>query len=110
MKTKMKLLVLGSLVATSAILVAQDGPPPGRGGGQGGPGGQRPVPPLMTALDPNQDGVIDAGEINAAAAALKKLDKNGDGQLSHDEFMGERPQGPGRRGGQGQRPQRSTTE
>ena len=57
------------------------------------------MPPLMQALDANQDGVIDAAEINNAVAALKKLDKNGDGRLSQDEL---RPEGGfGGRGGFG---------
>jgi hypothetical protein len=114
MKTKAKLLVLSSLLATSVFLIAQDGPPPGRGGGQGGPGGQRPpAPPVITALDANQDGVIDASEIANASAALKKLDKNGDGKLTPDEFMGQRPGGQGGQGGpggQGNRPQRPSGE
>jgi len=88
-------------------------PPPGEGGGPGGPGGergpgggpggggQRFMPPIMTALDANGDGVIDEKEIENATAALKKLDKNGDGKLSREEYMGMRPGGPGGPGGQG---------
>ena len=56
----------------------------------------------MAALDANHDGVIDANEIANAPAALKSLDKNGDGKLTPDEFMGPRPHrpgGPGRNGG-----------
>ncbi|MEZ6150002.1 MAG: EF-hand domain-containing protein [Pirellulaceae bacterium] len=83
---------------------------PGRGGpehrgperegrGDDGPRGDRRGPPeghppgdhlLMEALDPNHDHVISAEEIQAAATALLKLDKNGDGELSEDEF---RPDG-----------------
>ncbi|HVV73183.1 MAG TPA: phospholipid-binding protein, partial [Verrucomicrobiae bacterium] len=37
------------------------------------------------------DGVIDADEIANAPAALKTLDKNGDGKLTMDELMGPRP-------------------
>jgi hypothetical protein len=37
--------------------------------------------------------VIDADEIDNAPAALRTLDKNGDGKLTPDEFMG-RPPGP----------------
>ena len=67
------------------------GPPPGAG-----PDGKdRPVPPLINALDANHDGVIDATELANAPASLKALDKNGDGQLTQDEI---RPagRGPGR--------------
>lgn len=78
-----------------------EGPPPGaRAGGQGGPppfggaDGRPPGPPIITALDGNGDGEIDTAEINAAAAALRRLDRNGDGKLTPEEW---RPTGP--RGG-----------
>ena len=45
-----------------------------------------PTPPFIAALDTNNDGVIDAGEISKASENLKKLDKNGDGKLSPDEY------------------------
>jgi hypothetical protein len=75
------------------------GAPPGADGSQPPPAGgppHRPVPPIVAALDLNHDGVIDADEIAAASESLKKLDKNGDGQLTPDEF---RPPRPGGRGG-----------
>jgi len=49
---------------------------------------------IVAALDANHDGVIDADEIANAPAALKSLDKNGDGKLTPDEFMGKRPGPP----------------
>jgi len=49
--------------------------------------GQRPPPPpLIAALDANHDGVIDDVEISNASAALRKLDKNGDGKLTREEL------------------------
>ena len=42
-------------------------------------------PPIMTALDADRDGVISAKEIAAASAALLKLDKDNDKQLTNDE-------------------------
>jgi hypothetical protein len=132
--TKMKTItktmtVLLALSASAWMLSAQDEPtnPPGGGqrpprrerpggggpnqGGpnQGGPEGQRPPrPPLVAALDANDDGVIDETEIANASAALKKLDKNGDGKLTMDELRPPRPQGGGDFGGprgpQGRRP------
>jgi Ca2+-binding EF-hand superfamily protein len=48
--------------------------------------------PLVAALDANGDGVIDAQEIANAPAALKTLDKNGDGQLTRDEYQAVRPE------------------
>jgi hypothetical protein len=107
MKTTMKtMLALIALSASALIVNAQDagGPPPqgnrpphrdqGGPGGPGGPGGRRmPPSPLMMALDANHDGVIDAAEIANASAALKTLDKNGDGKLTQDELRPPRPQG-----------------
>lgn len=82
----------------------QKGPPPSREGGgfggQGGEGFRPPMHPLQQALDTNGDGVIDAKELTNAPAALKKLDKNGDGRLTDDEYRPARPQGGGQ-GGQG---------
>jgi len=57
-----------------------------------------PPSPLMEALDANHDGVIDANEIANASAALKALDKNGDGKLTLDELRPPRPQGGNRQG------------
>ena len=70
----------------------------------GGPGGG----PLAVALDANKDGSLDADEIKGATAALGKLDKNSDGELTIEEvgMVRGRP-GAGARGegdGQGNRP------
>ncbi len=126
MKPTLPLLATLTVCATVFQLTAQDPQRPPQGGpgqkgpgqkggpgGPGGPGGQggnfgggggeafRPPPhPLELALDTNGDGIIDAKEIANAVAALKKLDKNGDGRLTEDEYRPARPQGgPG--GGQG---------
>jgi hypothetical protein len=56
------------------------------------------VSPIIAALDTDGDGVISADEIEKAAASLRKLDKNGDGQLTPDEY---RPKPPKRDGPQG---------
>src|ERR1051325_4096486 len=60
--------------------------------------GGRMRTPAFQALDSDHDGVISAGELKNAAAALKTLDKNGDGKLEEDEV---RPQFGGR-GGRGE--------
>ena len=65
-------------------------------GHRGMSGPRLPASPIIAALDLDGDGVIDANEIAKAPKSLKKLDKNGDGKLTPDEY---RPQRPGRPGG-----------
>lgn len=97
------------LAGTALCATAQDaGGPPNEGpGGPGGPGGRgmgrrlMPPPPVIAVLDANHDGVIDADEIANASAALKKLDKNGDGKLTQDELRPPRPAGAGPGGAEG---------
>jgi hypothetical protein len=108
-KAGLGLLVLG---VSGWMLTAQDAgntapndqgaPPAGAPGGPRGPGRHRPPPPpIIAALDANHDGVIDEAEIANASAALKTLDKNGDGKLTMDELMPPRPPRPD---GQGRPP------
>jgi hypothetical protein len=106
MKLKHIITLAVLALGTSALVVSaqdnNDGPPGSNGGpgpnggpagGPGGPGGgpgrhHRPPPlPLILSLDANHDGIIDASEIANASVALKTLDKNGDGQLTIDEYM-----------------------
>src|SRR5580765_1650887 len=110
MKQNRFLLIVLALGLSGSALSAQTGddqPPPGRPGeGQPppprnwrGPERQRPPqPPIISALDLNHDGVIDADEISKASDSLKKLDKNGDGNLAPDEL---RPEGAFGQGGPG---------
>jgi Ca2+-binding EF-hand superfamily protein len=70
----------------------------GQDGQQGGARGGRRGPRADAAagvLDSNGDRTLSAEEISAAPDALKRLDRNTDGQLTRDEL------GPafGRRGG-----------
>jgi hypothetical protein len=102
-----RILLLTALATTAIGLsaLAQDagGPRPG----ERGPGPRGPKPPLIEALDPNNDGVIDQQEIANASAALQKLDKNGDGKLTLEELrppQREGEPGPGGPHGQGSRP------
>ena len=100
---KKALIVLCALCAPALLAAAQDGPPPGSDNGPrravrvdtavpAVPEDIVPCPsPLMMALDANHDGVIDATEISNAPAALKTLDKNGDGKLTQDELRPQRP-------------------
>ncbi len=112
-----RVLLVGAIASlvSGMCLMAQEGggmlPAAKSGGtdagsarGEPGRGNRPPKPPLELALDANQDGTIDADEIANASAALKTLDKNGDGRLSQDEYRPPRPpredgRGPG--GGSG---------
>jgi len=62
-----------------------------------------PPPPLLSAIDSNDDGEISAEELKQASAALKKLDANKDGQIADRELMLDRASMPMgfRRGGRG---------
>jgi len=83
-------IVAMGLFAGLGIASAQEGRGPGRG--RGGPN------VAFTLLDANSDGVLDETEIAAAPAALAKLDKDGDGQITSDEVRQAMPQGRGRGG------------
>jgi EF hand len=93
MKTRNILLILTAVGLSTFSLHAQDagGSPPPHGGPHGK--GPHPQPPLIKALDSNDDGKIDATEIANAATALAALDKDGDGQISSDELQPPRPDG-----------------
>lgn len=94
MKAMLALMALG---ASALAVNAQDagGPQNGNGPSEHHPRGHRPPPPaIIAALDANHDHVIDSNEIANASAVLKKLDKNGDGKLTPDEFVGKRPHRP----------------
>lgn len=87
------LALLAALAVTGNVGAGQPGAPP-----EGARDGRPPRPPIDTALDVDGDGVIEAEEIAGAMVALGKLDLNGDGQLTPDEYR------PPRLGGKSQRP------
>lgn len=75
-----------------------------RGQGGAAPGAMAAGGPLHAAIDVNNDRTIDADELKGAPAALLKLDKNSDGQLTVDELA---PARGGRgAGADGERPNR----
>lgn len=81
----------------------QGGGQRGQGGGQHGQGGGSSNS-VLAAIDADGDHTISAREILNAAASLKKLDKNGDGQLTSEEIHangGRQQGGQGERGGRG---------
>jgi len=83
-KSQIALLLGLALIGAPTVLRAQEAPPPP---GNEGPSGHRPPPPpIVGALDANHDGVIDAKEIENASKALRALDRNGDGELTPEEF------------------------
>ena len=104
-----------SAVAVVAITYAAVAQPPGgrgqdggRGRGRGfGPPGQRfgggPAGPppnrLLDALDTDGNQEISATELKDAVAALKKLDRNGDGKITGEEVHGHLPGRPPGEGG-----------
>lgn len=83
-------LAISALSAPMVNAQAQDTSRPERG-----PRGERPLPPLIQALDANKDGTLDKAEISGATAALKKLDTNNDGKLTMPEIRGAQGRGPG---------------
>lgn len=96
MKIKLMLAAVGlTLGGTLLLAVAQENSPNDAPLGEPADGNafhHRPPPNLiLEALDPNRDGIIDANEIATAPAALKPLDKNGDGQITWDEIRPPRP-------------------
>ena len=119
MNTKVLILTMALSVST-CLVSAQDGNPrpggqrppgheSGRGGpdgergGPGGPAMQRPMNPVLLAHDTNHDGVIDADEIEKASESLKTLDINSDGKITREELRPQRPGGPDRPRGPGER-------
>jgi Ca2+-binding EF-hand superfamily protein len=84
----MKTLIL--LAAAAVSLSAQEFGRGGEGRGEGrGRGPQQSYMRqslILSALDTNHDNIISADEIDNAPASLRKLDKNGDGQITEDEL------------------------
>ena len=89
MNTNKALITAVALVVSGFTLSAQDRPnperPPGdapRGERATNPTPQRPMATMFGQLDANHDGAIDSAEIDS----LRKLDRNGDGKITPDEF------------------------
>jgi len=98
MKTKCITLIALAVGLSTFNMSAQDEPkrgprPGGREGGQDGPRHKMMVPPLIAALDANHDGTISADELANASAAVKSLDKNGDGAIQMEQLRPKPPEG-----------------
>jgi hypothetical protein len=73
---------------------------------EGPPRGHRPPPPVIVALDANEDGMLDANEIANASTALRSIDLNGNGQIDNDEMHPPCPHCGHRGSGGGEPPSR----
>jgi len=93
MKTTTKIMLALLALGTSAFIATAQDSDSGQKAERPGRGHRPPPNPIFLALDTNHDGVIDADEIANAPAALKTLDKNGDGKLTPDELRPPRPDG-----------------
>ena len=83
----MKTPILLSIVTVLTVITAS-----AQDGGSQNADRKPPKPSrLVLALDADKDRVISAAELAGSTAALAALDKNGDGQLTKDEFCAPRP-------------------
>ncbi|HJN66579.1 MAG TPA: hypothetical protein QF761_10270, partial [Pirellulales bacterium] len=58
---------------------------------------RHPMPPLLRALDTDQDGNLSSEEIENAVQSLKALDEDSDGTISRREMRPPPPEGNDRR-------------
>jgi hypothetical protein len=72
-----------------------DRPAGERGPRDGGDRRPQPMGPIMALLDSNHNGVLESEEIDQAIVMLRRMDRNGDGRLTGEEFAqrreGDRP-------------------
>ena len=109
MKRTTQLKIIGLTLGLGALVtLAQgySGSGSGRGRGPGGQGGSgrsgMTSNPLFLVLDANRDGILSAREIDNASNALRRLDRNRDGQITPEELRPQRGSNPGYGQGQGQ--------
>jgi hypothetical protein len=76
---KTKTIHLSLALLTCAIATAQQ--PDGRKDRR-----PPPIPPLLALFDTDRDGTLSAEEIQDAAEALGKLDRNKDGEITREEM------------------------
>ena len=91
-------LAVPIIVLLAAFVVRAQEPP--RQEGRGGFGPPRGFA-IFQALDTNHDNTLSPAEIDAAPGIFKGMDKNGDGQVSGDEFPAPMARGRGEGRGRG---------
>lgn len=107
MNTNKTLLLTAVAFAVATVTLCAQGAdraPRHQEGDKMGPPGHRGAMPLMAVLDANHDGILDAAEIAGSGEALKKLDKDGDGQLTAAELGVPHGRGPGHQARQSMTP------
>jgi len=87
-----------ALLAAAAANAQQPGPPQDRR--------PPPVPPFIAIFDTDHNGELSDSEIQNAAEALGKLDRNGDGKITREEMRPQPPEGDGNQPNDPQRPPR----
>ena len=103
----MKVLALLTLTAACAAVAFSQPPRNDDGGGRPGPPPPPPpADPIVELFDMDRDGEISKKELANAVAVLKKLDRDGNGELTRDELpRPPRPKDGDRRGpGRNDRP------
>ena len=91
----MKTTIATLIALTAGLSVLQARSAPVSGSPKASTQRAKASPPLVVStLDADQNGIIDAGEIANASQALKSLDKNADGRLSREELRRARPTRP----------------
>lgn len=91
MKRILSLLLLSISCAFARDPEANPTPAPDEASQEEPRGPRPPKSPIMEALDTNRDHKIDKEELADASEALRQLDKNGDGELTPDEFKPKPP-------------------
>ena len=85
--TREEIRKVAAAQAATGVDAGRDGRP--EGGRGRGPGDMNPIrmDPILAAIDVDGDGVLSAEEIRNAPAAIRKLDKDGDGKVNREEAM-----------------------
>jgi len=101
-KTSLSLLMGCALMTMSSQ--AEERPERGKGG-KGGRGGSKGAMMagmmLLKKLDKNGDNELSSAEINSSSSVIRGMDKNGDGKVTAEELGAGMPAGAGAQSGKG---------